>query len=272
MTIERQVAEHYTQDQLDEKILQAVRSAGKNPDSITPHDLDALDNLHLGGRESIQELSAFMDLRPGMHLLDVGCGVGGPARYFAEHGCHVTGIDLSEEFIRVATSLTHLVRLNDRASFQRGSALEMPFASASFDGAYMIHVGMNVSNKAGLFREVARVLKPAARFAIFDIIRTSDGELQFPVPWALTPETSFVANADDYRLALEAAGFKLSHQRSRRQFAIDVMQKRRQQAAAGSVLAVNLLMGEKTPLMLKNVNQSILAGTMEPVELVAIKG
>jgi ubiquinone/menaquinone biosynthesis C-methylase UbiE len=271
MTIVRQVAEHYTQDLLEHKILDALRSAGKDPESVSPHDLDALDNLHLGGRESIQELSAFMNLQPGMRLLDVGCGVGGPARYFAEHGCQVTGIDLTEEFIRVATSLTRLVQLADKASFQQGSALEMPFASASFDGAYMIHVGMNIQDKPRLFGEVARVLKPGARFSIFDILRASNSELQFPLPWAVTPETSFVGNRDDYRNALEASGLHLVHQRSRRQFAIDFMEKRRALAAAGSVLAVHLLMGEKAPLMLKNVNQAIVAGTLEPVELVAVR-
>lgn len=271
MTIERQVAGHYTQDLLEQKILETLRNAGKNLESLTPHDLDALDNLHLGGRESIQELSAFMNLYPGMQLLDVGCGVGGPARYFAEHGYQVTGIDLTEEFIRLATNLTNLVRLADKASFQQGSALEMPFPSASFDGSYMIHVGMNIQDKAGLFREVARVLKPGARFAIFDILRTSDGDLPFPLPWAMTPETSFVSNADDYRRALEAAGLHLVHERSRRQFAIEVMEKRRRMVAAGSVLAVQLLMGESAPMMLKNVNQAIVTGTLEPVELVAVQ-
>ena len=271
VTIERQVAGHYTQDLLEQKILEALRNGGKNPESLTPHDLDALDNLHLGGRESIQELSAFMDLYPGMRLLDVGCGVGGPARYFAEHGCQVTGIDLSAEFVRVATSLTNLVRLADNASFQQGSALEMPFPSASFDGSYMIHVGMNIQDKAGLFREVARMLKPGARFAIFDILRPSDGELLFPLPWAMTPETSFICTAHDYQCALEAAGLHLVHQRSRRQFAIEVMEKRRRMVAAGSVLAVHLLMGESAPLMLKNVNHAIVAGTLDPVELVAVR-
>lgn len=272
MTIERQVADHYTQDLLEQKILEVLRNAGKAPESLTPHDLDALDNLHLGGRESIRELSGFMDLRPGMRLLDVGCGVGGPARYFAENGCQVTGIDLSAEFIRVATSLTNLVRLAERVTFQQASALETPFPLDSFDGAYMIHVGMNIHDKAGLFREVARVLKPGARFAIFDILRASDGVLPFPLPWAVTPETSFVSNLADYGRGLEAAGFQLAHQRSRRQFAIEVMEKRRQLAAAGSVLAVNLVMGENAPLMLRNVNQAIVDGLLEPMELVGIAG
>jgi len=147
----------------------------------------------------------------------------------------------------------------------------MPFPSASFDGSYMIHVGMNIQDKAGLFREVARMLKPGARFAIFDILRPSDGELLFPLPWAMTPETSFICTAHDYQCALEAAGLHLVHQRSRRQFAIEVMEKRRRMVAAGSVLAVHLLMGESAPLMLKNVNHAIVAGTLDPVELVAVR-
>ena len=271
MSVERRIAEHYTQDMLEEKILGTLRSAGKNPESLTPHDLEPLDNLHLGGRESIQELSAFMELRPGMHLLDVGSGLGGPARYFAENGYRVTGIDLTEEFVRVAMSFTSMMCLADKATFRQGSALDMPFESASFDGAYMTHVGMNIQDKSGLFREVARVLKRGARFAIFDIVRTSDGELPFPLPWALTVDSSFVASTDDYCRALESGGFQITHQRSRRQFALEVMEKRRAQAATGSVLAVHLLMGDNAPLMLKNVNQAIAAGTLEPVELVAVK-
>jgi len=273
MNIETRVADHYTRDMLEQKILEALRAAGKNPDSLNPSDLEALDNLHLGGRESIQELSAFMELRRDMRLLDIGCGVGGPARYFAERGCQVTGIDLTEEFIRTATNLTKLVRLSDKAAFQQGSALEMPFPSASFEGAYMVHVGMNIQDKGGVFREAARVLKPGARFAIFDIVRSSEGDLQFPLPWAANSQTSFVATTDDYRRLLEAAGFQLTHQRSRRQFALESMEKMRAQASAGSppVLGVHILMGEEAPLMLKNVNQAIAVGKLEPMELVAVK-
>ena len=271
MDIERQVADHYTKGMLEQKILEALSKAGKDPASVTPQDLDPFDNLHLGGRESIEELSAFMDLQPGMRLLDVGSGLGGPARYFAERGFHVTGIDLSAEFVNVATNLTRMMHLSDKASFQQGSALEMPFDSGSFDRAYMIHVGMNIQEKGGLFPEVARVLKPDGRFAIFDILRAADGDLPFPMPWAMTPATSFVAGADDYCRALEAAGFRVVHQRSRRQFAIEFMEKRRGLAAAGAVLAIHLQMGDSAPLMLRNVNQAIVQGTLEPVELVAVR-
>ena len=271
MNVEQNVAAHYTRGTLEEKILGILRSTGKNPDQLRPEDIAAVDNFHVGGLESTEALAGFMGLRPGMHLLDVGCGIGGPVRYFAEQGYRVTGIDLTEEFTRVAERLTRMTGLDGNAHFRQGSALEMPFESGVFDGAYMIHVGMNIENKAALFREAARVLKPGGRFAIFDIMGNGNTAFEFPVPWAQTPATSFVASVDDYRRALEQAGFRIDHQRSRRQFAIEFMQKTAARASAGTgpVLGVHLLMGEQAPVMLKNVNTAIASGALDPVELVA---
>ena len=145
---------------------------------------------------------------PGMHLLDVGCGIGGPARHLAERGCQITGIDLTEEFVRVAESLTRMVKLGQKAQFRQASALKLPFDAGTFDGAYTIHVCMNIAHKARVFREVARVLKPGARFTIYDIMRSSDGPLNSQVPWARTSETSFVGTGG---LSPGSAGRWISH-------------------------------------------------------------
>lgn len=271
MNVEEQVATHYTRGMLEQKILATLQGAGKNLAQLCPEDLAGVDEFHLGGREATQDLAAFMELRAGMHLLDVGCGIGGPARYFAERGCQVTGIDLTDEFVSVAESLTRMVKLDRNARFRQASALDMPFDSGSFDGAYEIHVGMNIADKAGVFREVARVLKPGARFAIFDIMLSGGGSFEFPVPWARNPETSFVVGIDAYHQALQAAGFRIDHQRERRQFAMEFMQRMMLQArSATTPLGVELLMGEQAALMLKNVNSAIAAGVLEPVEMVAI--
>jgi ubiquinone/menaquinone biosynthesis C-methylase UbiE len=271
MGIEQQVAEYYSRGSLEEKILRTLRSAGKNVEQLSSDDLAPIDNFHVGGREATADLAGFMGLRAGMHLLDIGCGIGGPARFFAGQGYHVTGIDVTEEFVRVAGSLTRLVKLDEHAQFRQASALDLPFEPGTFDGAYMIHVGMNIADKAGVFREVARVLKRGGRFAIFDIMSSGNGALQFPLPWATDPATSFVASAEDYRHALEAAGFRIDHQRERRQFAIEFTKTMMERIAASSVpvLGVHLLMGEQAPLMLKNVMSAIGSGALEPVELVA---
>ena len=273
MEMERQVANHYTREKLEDKILGLMHGAGKNLDQLRADDIAAIDECHLGGREDTQALAEFMHLRPGMHVLDVGCGIGGPARYFAERGCQVTGIDLTEDFVRVAEDLTRMVKLDQKAQFRQASALALPFAADTFDGAYTIHVCMNIADKAGVFREVARVLKPGARFTIYDIMRTSDGTLGFPVPWAQTSETSFLATVDDYRQNLQAAGFRIEHQRDRRQFALEFMQRMMAQSKSGPpLLSVNVLMGEQAPVMLKNVNMAIASGVLAPTEIVAIAG
>ena len=114
-----------------------------------------------------------------------------------------------------------MLKLEGKAEFRQGSALEMPFSPGTFDGAYMIHVGMNVADKAGVFREVARVLKPGGRFSIFDIMGTGNDLLEFPLPWAVSSDTSFVTTTGDYRTLLEAAGFRVEHERGRHQFALE---------------------------------------------------
>jgi ubiquinone/menaquinone biosynthesis C-methylase UbiE len=272
VSTEAKVAGHYTRGRLEEAILQAVAKVGKDPANLTVADLAPVDEFHVGGLEATQELAARMDLRPEFHLLDIGSGIGGPARYFAgAHGCKVTGIDLTEEFVQVAKSLTQRIKLDHLVEFRQASALALPFAPATFDRAYMIHVGMNISDKAALYREVRRVLKPGGLFAIFDIMRTAAGPLRFPVPWALTEETNFVAEVKSYRNALEAAGLKVTHERGRRAFAVEFTTRMMARVAQGGppALGLHLLMGETTKPMLENVLAMMQHGLLEPVELCA---
>jgi ubiquinone/menaquinone biosynthesis C-methylase UbiE len=215
-----------------------------------------------------------MELRPGLRVLDVGCGIGGPARYFAaEHGCRVTGVDLTEEFTQVATSLTRRVMLGAAVDFRHASALQMPFESATFDRASMIHVGMNIADKDALFREVRRVLKPGGLFAVFDLVRTAPGPLSYPLPWAANEETSFVSSAEDYRLALQRAGFRLERERGRKDFSVEFVERmlaRMSQAGhPPPPLGLHLVIGEKAPVMLKNVLALMKRGTLEPQEMIA---
>lgn len=271
MSVEQDVSAHYTRGTLEQKILDALRAAGKDLENLSSHDLAVLDNLHVGGRQATEDLADAMELDPGRYLLDVGCGIGGPARYFAERGYRVTGIDLTQEFVQVAASLTRRLKLEKRALFRQASALEMPFPAAEFDAAYMIHVGMNIEDKAALFREVARVLKKGSRFGIFDVVQKDGQAFEFPVPWAATPATSFVATFEDYQRGLKAAGFDIVKQRDRRQFALEFTAKMMAQAASSTspVHGVQLLMSDRMPLMIKNVSAAMASGALVPVELVA---
>jgi MPBQ/MSBQ methyltransferase len=282
MSSEAKVAGHYGRGRLEELILAAVAREGKDPEKLTAVDLAAVDEFHVGGLEATQELATHMELRAGLRLLDVGSGIGGPARYFAaEYGCRVMGIDLTEEFVRVAASLTSRTKLDGLAEFRQGSALELPFERDTFDSAYMIHVGMNIADKAGIFREVRRVLKPAGLFTIFDIMFTGDGRtrdgraaegaIQYPVPWAASEETSFVGTVKEYRDALQNAGFRVEQERGRGPFAIESTERRMARMAQDGppALGLQLLMGEKAPTMIGNVLAMMKEGILEPVELYA---
>jgi SAM-dependent methyltransferase len=272
MTTEAAVAGHYGRGRLEESILAAVVREGKDPEKLAAADLAAADEFHVGGIEATQELAKHMELRAGMRLLDVGSGIGGPARYFAgEHGCKVTGIDLTGEFVSVARSLTARTKLDGLAEFRQGSALDMPFEAGSFDGAYMIHVGMNIADKAGIFREVRRVIKRGALLTVFDILRVGDDAMRFPVPWAMSEETSFVGTAKEYREALQKAGFQIVRERGRGSFGIAFTERVIARMAQGGppALGLHLLMGEKTPMMIKNILTLMKEGVLEPVEIYA---
>jgi ubiquinone/menaquinone biosynthesis C-methylase UbiE len=270
---EAKIAGHYTRGGLEQTILQAVAKAGKDAARPTVEDFAPVDEFHVGGIEATKELAAQMDLRPELRLLDVGCGIGGPARYFAaEHGCKVVGIDLTEEFVQVATSLTGRLKLDHLVEFHQASALALPFGPSTFDRAYMIHVGMNISDKTAVFSQVHRVLKPGGLFAIFDFVRAARGPLRFPVPWALTEDTSFVAEVNEYCNALEAAGFRVTHKRGRRTFAIEFIARGMARMAQGGppALGIHLLVGEAAKPMLNNVLTMMEEGILDPVELCAV--
>jgi len=269
---EAKVAGHYTRGKLEETILQAVALTGSDPGQLKAKDLATVDEFHVGGLEATRELGAQMELGPGLRVLDVGSGIGGPARYFAaEHQCKVTGIDLTEELVQVARSLTRRAKLDHLAEFVQASALDLAFPVETFDRAYMIHVGMNIADKTGVFREVRRVLKPGGMFVIFDILRAGGGEIAYPVPWALNEETSFVADLKSYRDALEKAGFRVERDRGRRAFGIDFTERMIARGAQGGqpALGLHLLMGDLASVMIKNVLTMMKQGVLEPVELYA---
>ena len=272
MSVERTIAEHYTLASLEETILDAVRRAGHDPDHLSSDDLAPIDELHIGGRVATEALAGQMGLRPGMRLLDVGSGIGGPARYFARHhGCHVVGVDLTEQYVEIATSLSRRVGLGDAVAFHHASALALPFPSHSFDGAYMLHVGMNIEDKATLVAQVRRVLRPGAIFAIYDVMRTGSGELEFPVPWAATAQTSFVAEPATYRCLLGEAGFHVEAERERRSFAIDFFRELTAAVAAGQPppMGLHLVMGGDFPAKIRHVIGALEGAVIAPVELLA---
>lgn len=271
MGVEDSVAEYYTHGSLERAVLGALAASHKDINRLEPADLAPVDEFHIGGRQATIEFAKRLELRRGMELLDVGCGLGGASRYFAhERGCRVVGIDLTEEYVRVATALAERVGLDALVSYRQASAFSLPFESRRFGGVYMLHVGMNIEDKARLFAEVARVLEPGGFFGIYDVMREKEGELRYPVPWAPSPATSFLAEAATYRRLLEEAGFLVEQERSRREFAVEFFKKMRQRAMQGGPppLGLHILMGATAPQKVANMISNLEAGLISPTEMV----
>jgi ubiquinone/menaquinone biosynthesis C-methylase UbiE len=275
MTQARDIAGHYTHGALIDAIRAGLAGLGKTEGNVTLEDLAPIDEFHIGGRVATGAFLDQLGLARDMHVLDIGCGLGGPARFAASrYGCRVTGIDLTPEYVATGNTLCHWVGLDEQVKLKEASALALPFENGSFDAAYLLHVGMNIADKAGLCAEVGRVLRPGAPFGIYDVMRTGEGELSFPVPWAATAATSFVAAPAEYGRALEAAGFSVRSERSRREFALAFFAELKAKiAAAGGPppLGLHVLMGATAPVKVKNMLANISAGLIAPVEIVARK-
>src|SRR5579862_8627911 len=202
------VRDHYRATGLTERLKAALAVFGPEDQRLTPQQLATLDQFHTRGLVATAELAKLAGIAPGMAVLDVGSGVGGPARFLAAAcGCQVTGVDLSAPFVDAARYLTGRTGQGALVSFQTGSALELPFDDGRFDAVLLQHVAMNISDRARLYREIRRVLKSGGRFATFDVVLNS-GEPHYPVPWARTPTTSFLLTAAATREAIEPAGFR----------------------------------------------------------------
>jgi ubiquinone/menaquinone biosynthesis C-methylase UbiE len=269
------VAAHYARRDLLAAIEAGVRRLGKTPETVTIADLAPVDEFHVGGRQASTDLLDQLNLTADHHLLDVGCGLGGAARLAATHyGCRVTGVDLTPDYVAVGNELCRWVNLHDRVTLQQSSALAIPTGDAQFDGGYLLHVGMNIADKAALAAELYRVLKPGATFGIYDLMRMDDTELPYPMPWATTTAMSWIASPQVYKAALQAAGFTLVTERNRLAFAqafFRAGQAGRDPAAPPPALGLHLLMAESGAPKLRNMIGQLQAGTMAPVELIVRK-
>jgi MPBQ/MSBQ methyltransferase len=208
-TLTADIASHYGRADLLQTIESALRAAGKSPDSIVPDDLAPLDQFHTRGRQATLDLARLADLTGREAVLDLGGGLGGPARTLASSlGCHVTVLDLTPEFCRAGEELTRWLGLGDRVAFRVGDALEAPFPDGSFDLVWTQHSSMNIPDKPRLYAEAHRLLRPGGRLAIHEIAGSPGEPHDYPVPWASTRELSFLLPEADLRATIREAGFE----------------------------------------------------------------
>jgi SAM-dependent methyltransferase len=200
---------HYRATGLLERLKTALAAFGPEDQQLIHQQLAGLDQFHTRGLAATAELGKLTGITADMSVLDVGSGVGGPARFLAAtYGCRVTGVDLSEPFVDAARYLTKRTGQSEQVSFETASALDLPFGDGDFDVVLLQHVAMNIADRARLYREIRRVLKPGGKFATFDVVLNGDAEPLYPVPWARTPDTSFLLTAAATRDVIEPAGFR----------------------------------------------------------------
>jgi len=269
------VASHYTHGGLLEAIRAGLEEIGKTPDTVLLEDLAPVDEFHIGGRAATE---TFLDhVAPGTddHVLDVGCGLGGASRLAARrYGCRVAGIDLTAEYIETGNILCSWLGLEASVKLAQGDATATAYPDNSFNKAYMLHVGMNIADKSALALELYRVLKPGGTLGIYDVMRSGDGTLTFPVPWASGPEDSAVDAPARYRSALEAAGFQITAERNRRDFALDFfadLQTNADAADGPPPLGLHILMGDTAPTKIRNMIDNISENRIAPFELISEK-
>jgi MPBQ/MSBQ methyltransferase len=274
MSFETQVSDHYTHGNLLDAIDAALAKAGKNPAKPSLQDLAPVDEFHVRGREATTELGELLGLLQDQMVLDVGSGLGGPSRQLAvAYKCHITGIDLTDEYCRVATALASRLGLSDRVSYRQGNALAMPFADRSFDIAYTQHVAMNIADKAALYREIARALKPRGRFGIYDLLQGQGGSVLFPVPWAKDGSTSFLASPDEMRKLLTDAGFEITNWNDTSEIGKEWFKalNKRLTETGPSPLGFQVLLGADFATMAKNQVRNLVENRILPTEIICVK-
>jgi ubiquinone/menaquinone biosynthesis C-methylase UbiE len=273
--MESKIVEHYAASGLLARLEAALRADGTDPAHPTIEALAPYDQFHGRGLEATKDMAALVGVRRTDHLLDVGSGLGGPARYLSTvFGCRVTGIDLTPEFCAIAEHFTRLVGLEARVRFHVGNALAMPLDDATFEGAYSMFVSMNIADKAQLYREIHRVLKPGGWLVLSEIAQGEGDDVMYPTPWAATAAESFLSTAERTREGLRSAGFEVEQVKNGLQRALDFGAQSRAMIERGEkppYRANALIHGDIAGAMLANVGRGHRDGSLIPIEVVARK-
>lgn len=262
---------HYGRTDLLDAILAAARAAGKDPATLTPDDLAPVDQFHTRGKQATVELAKLAGLSAGMRVLDLGGGIGGPARTLAaEFGCNVTVVDLTEAFVQTGEALTARLGLGGRVQFRHGSALAIPAPGGSFDATWTQHSSMNIADKERLYAEVHRVLSPGGIFALHEVMAGAGGEPAYPLPWADDPSLSFLRAPAEIRSLIAAAGFQETAWLDVTADSLAFFERVQARQAPGGPppFGLHLLMGATAPLRIANMTRSLAEGRLSVIEAV----
>jgi len=275
MNTDREVSSHYSRGDLLSRLSAALSEDGVDPERPSIESLAPYDQFHGRGLEATSEIAGLIQAGPTDHVLDIGSGIGGPARYFANRfGCSVTGIDLTPEFCDVARHLTRLLKMEDRVRFEVGDALAMPFSDASFDGAYSLNVSMNIADKSAFYREIHRVLRPGAWLVLSEVAKGEGGDPDYPTPWAGSARTSFLSTPEETRRSVLEAGFDVIRLHGTLDKAREFGARSRAMVERGEKpphRAVILIHGDTATRIMANMSRGLSEGRIVPIEVLGRK-
>lgn len=256
-----EVEQHYTSLSLFDKITGLFQKQGI--ERITLKHLSMLDQFHLRGAAASMELAREAELIEKDHVLDVGCGIGGPARMLANnYGCTVTGIDITQEFVNTATRLSQLTGMDDKTRFVCGDALALPFPDNTFDAVWTQHVQMNVEDKKKFYGEIHRVLKKEGSLIFHDIFCNHPGSLKYPVPWASSEKISHLISTSQLHQLLTSLGFYIRQTRDQTDAAIGFLSENNEPVTDTIPFSPQILMGENGREKLSNLLQNFREGKL----------
>lgn len=269
---ERSVQAHYRTAGLLDRILAGLRAAGKDPEAPTVDDLAPADEFHSLGRVATKDLAELAAFKPGTRVLDVGSGLGGPARFLAvTYGCDVTGVDLMPEFCAVASELSRRTGLAERTRFRQGNATALSFDDGAFDCVWTIQAQMNIPDKRRLYSEIARVLCVGGQLVFQDICAGDGRPLDFPVPWATEASQSHLITPQDLRALLGAIGLQ---EHTFRDVSVPILawqDANRPPAGAPPPLGMHLVLGERHAEKRANSGRALRDGRIAYVQGVFLK-
>ena len=274
MTDIQTIADHWGRGDVYGMIISALEKTSKRLDQLTVEDLAPVDHFHARGFPATVELADRLPIRPGQHILDIGCGLGGPARYIAQRfGCRVSGIDITEPFVTAANQLTACLRMQDQVEIELGDGQHLPYADASFDGAYAQHVTMNVADRPRFFAEAFRVLKPGAFFALTEHGLGPTGTPHHPVPWSEDGSGAWLITPPKTRRLLEQAGFEAVDMEDTGVKYVAGYKAAIARAERGELppLGSHILMGDSALPKTRNAARNIEEGRTHPFQLLCRK-
>ncbi|MCH7880960.1 MAG: class I SAM-dependent methyltransferase [Proteobacteria bacterium] len=269
--------ENYRCNNIEQAITQALEQARKDQQPFDPALIAALDQFHIGGLPATLAMLEIAGLDSDDLLLDVGCGLGGPARVIAtQTGCRVVGVDLSADYCSAAELISKRLNLAARTQFTQANALALPFSENHFSALWAQHVTMNIEKKAALWQEFARVLNHDGKLLMYEVM-LGDGNsdrIEYPMPWTRQASTSFLASADDYRESLSSCGFDISIWQDVSSEALESVSRVVEMLSQGKIKQPNLslLLGDQYQPMMLNLAKALRENALQVVQVVAHNG